>query len=427
MFKMMYADSQGRLFDHPSLDFAGRTGDRYMEPLDNEMIPLPEGATLTMLPGRWPVGMAGDKLIPLREIVTTGAAPKDIASAGPAFAVGALLPQGYTRTLLPGFYRPPGGQTPLPLLGYAAVGFRDGKIYAAAVATDENERWNPKHYNTEDLPELVRQRLGEFPGNRIIRQLSRCAMEYACFTAQNIFYRRWEGGIPVSPACNAQCVGCISLQPAECCPSPQSRIDFRPDAAEIAEIMAAHLQTAPGAIISFGQGCEGEPALAAETAAEAIGAVRRQTARGTVNINTNAGYTEGIRLLADTGLDAIRVSMISPREHIYNAYYRQQYHLTDVFRSIEVAKNHGLYVSINLLTLPGLTDRAAEAAAWVDFLRRHGVDMVQFRNLNIDPDYLWQVLPVEDDEILGITTFINILQKELPHLRIGNFTHPLRE
>lgn len=416
MFKMMYADERGRLFDHPSIDFVGRTGDRYMAPQDDEMVALPEGATLTMLPGRWPVGMSGGKLAPLRE-----------AQAGPVFAVGALLPQGYTRTLLPAFYCPPGEQTPLPLLGYAAVAFRNGKIYTAAAATDDNERWNPKHYNTENLPELVRQRREEFPGNRIIGQLSRCALEYACFTAQNIFYRRWEGGIPISPACNAQCIGCISLQPAECCPSPQNRIDFRPTAAEITEIMTTHLDTGNGAIISFGQGCEGEPALAAETAAEAIGAVRRQTGRGTININTNAGYTEGIRQLAAAGLDAVRVSMISPREHIYNAYYRQQYRLTDVFQSIETAKSHGIYVSINLLTLPGLTDRAAEAAAWVDFLRRHKVDMVQFRNLNIDPDFLWQSLPVEDDEIMGITGFIDILQEELPHLRIGNFTHPVRE
>lgn len=417
MFKMMYADARGRLFDHPSLDLVGRAGEVYTEPLENEMVPLPEGAALTMLPGRQPVGMAAGKLTPLRE-----AAP-----AGAAFAVGALLPQGYTRTLLPGFYRPPGEAAPLPLLGYAAVGFRDGKIYVAAAQTDENERWHPKHYNTEELPDLVRQRQEEFPDNRIISQLSRCALDYACFTAQNILYRRWEGGIPVSPACNAQCLGCISLQPAECCPAPQNRIDFRPDVTEIAPIMVRHLDAGDGAIISFGQGCEGEPALAAETVTEAIKAVRRQTGRGTVNINTNAGYTAGIRQMAAAGLDAVRISMLSPREHIYNAYYRPQYRLDDVCRSIEAVKSHGLHVSVNLLTLPGLTDRAEEAAAWVDFFRQYPVDMVQFRNLNIDPDHLWQVLPVEADEILGITAFIEILQKELPHLQMGNFTHPVRD
>lgn len=416
MYKMMYADARGRLFDHSKTKFVGRTGDRYTEPLENEMIPLPEGASLILLPGRWPVGMVGGKLAPMRETAETGA----------AFAVGALLPQGYTRTLLPAFSCP-GEAAPLPLLGYAGVAFRDGKIYTAAVPTDESESWHPRHYNTVDLPELVRQRRAEFPDNRIIRQLSRCALNYACFTAQNIFYRRWEGGIPVSPACNAQCLGCISLQPAECCPAPQSRIDFRPAAGEVAEIMLEHLQSGSGAIVSFGQGCEGEPALAAETIAAAVRDVRRQTRQGTININTNAGFTEGIRQIADAGLDAVRVSMISSREHIYNAYYRPQYKLDAVFRSIETAGSEGVHISINLLTLPGLTDRAAEVAAWVDFLRQYPVHMVQFRNLNIDPDYLWQVLPVEEDECLGITTFIETLQAELPQLRIGNFTHPVRE
>ncbi len=416
MFKMMYADARGRLYDHPVLGLVGRTGDRYAEPLDNEMIPLPDGATLTLLPERLPVGMTAGKPAPLQEA----------ASTGPAFAVGALLPQGYTRTLLPAFYRP-GRVASLPLLGYAAVGFRDGQIYTAAVPTDENKRWQPKHYNTEDLPDLVRQRQEEFPGNRIIRQLSRCAIEYACFTAQNIFYRRWEGGLPVSPVCNAQCLGCISLQPAECCPSPQHRIDFWPAVREITEIMTAHLQAGDGAIVSFGQGCEGEPALAAATVAEAIIAVRRQTARGTVNINTNAGCTAGIRQMAAAGLDAVRVSMISPREHIYNAYNRPQYQLADVYRSIAAAKSCGLFVSVNLLTLPGLTDRSEELGAWVEFFRQHPVDMVQFRNLNIDPDHLWQAISIEDDEILGIAALIEILKQELPHLQIGNFTHPVRD
>jgi pyruvate-formate lyase-activating enzyme len=432
MFKMMYADERGRLYDHPALNLVGRTGDRYTEPLDNEMILLPEGASLTLLPGRSPVGMAAastagkpGKLTPLRETVPLGAANRDRTSQ--AFPVGALLPQGYTRTLLPAFYCPPGeNPSPLPLLGYAAVGFRDGRIYTAAVPTDDNEKWHPKHYNTKDLPDLVRQKQEEFPGNRIIAQLSRCALDYACFTAQNIFYRRWEGGIPVSPACNARCIGCISLQPAECCPAPQNRIGFRPTTAEITEIAAAHLKAGLDAIVSFGQGCEGEPAMAADTVAAAIREIRRQTDRGTVNINTNAGHTAGIKQLAAAGLDAVRVSMISPREHIYNAYYRPEYRLDDMFNSIGAAKSAGLFISVNLLTLPGLTDRAAEVGAWVEFFHQYQVDMVQFRNLNIDPDYLWRMLPVEEDEILGITTFIDILKEELPNLIIGNFTHPVR-
>ena len=67
---------------------------------------------------------------------------------------------------------------------------------------------------------MVAQHRAQMPENCIITQLAHCALEYSCFTAQNIFYRRYEGGIPVSNACNAACVGCISEQAADCCPSP---------------------------------------------------------------------------------------------------------------------------------------------------------------------------------------------------------------
>ena len=67
-------------------------------------------------------------------------------------------------------------------------------------------------------------------------------------------------GIPVSPVCNAQCLGCISLQPSECCPSPQTRI-----AEHLSSRNSGTWATSPKpwseAIISFGQGCEGEPSL----------------------------------------------------------------------------------------------------------------------------------------------------------------------
>jgi len=141
--------------------------------------------------------------------------------------------------------------------------------------------------------------------------LAKCSLQWHCCTAQNLFYRRWEAGVPVSPVCNANCYGCISLQPAECCPSPQSRIDFKPTPQEIAEVGTYHLEYAPEGIISFGQGCEGEPSLAADNIAAGIKIIRTKTSAGQININTNAGYTEGIKKIVDAGLDTMRVSIIT--------------------------------------------------------------------------------------------------------------------
>lgn len=413
MYKLLYADEQGRMFDH-SLQAVGLTGNRLVEIIDEDMTELPEGASLVLLPGSAPVGMNKGGTFKLLEQAPGG--------QGLARAVGALLPQGYTRTLLPGYKR--SAAKPLPLYGYAAVAWRDGQIYVAAVPTDNPELWDPKNYNTPDLPLLVEKRLAAAPANRVLAQLGRCALDYSCFTAQNIFYTRWEGGLPMSPVCNARCLGCISLQPSECCPSPQSRLTFNPSIEEAVEVAQHHLAAAPQAIISFGQGCEGEPALAAAAITEVISSVRLKTDLGTINMNSNAGYTTGVEKICGAGLDSIRVSIISAREKVYNAYYRpRDYKLTDVAHSIRLARSFGVYVSLNLLVLPGLNDTEQEIDSLVEFIQDNGVNKVQLRNLNIDADLFWkQVGP--GGEMLGTKYLIETL-RAIPGLEVGNFSRPV--
>ena len=89
--------------------------------------------------------------------------------------------------------------------------------------------------------------------------------------------------------------------------------------------------------------------------------IRAQCNKGQININTNAGCTKGIKALVDAGLDSMRVSIISAREAVYQAYYRaENYTLQDVEESIRYAKAHGVYVSLNMLFFPGLNDRPEE-------------------------------------------------------------------
>jgi len=411
MYKSLYADEQGRMFDN-AMGAVGRTGDRLVEILDEDVTPLPRGASLVLLPDSTPVGIGSDGAFKLLQ------APGN----GSTRAVGALLPQGYTRTLLPGYRRRE--TRPLPLMGYAAVAWREGKVYVAAIRTDNPNPWDPGHYNSEDLNILVRERLESAPKNRLLRHLAHCALDYSCYTAQNIFYARWEGGLPISPTCNARCLGCISLQPAECCPSPQSRLDFSPTLDEGAEVAMHHLRHAPEGIISFGQGCEGEPALAAEKIAAVIKKVRREIDAGTINMNSNAGYTRGIEQICDAGLDSLRVSIISAREDVYNTYYRpRDYRLADVARSIRTARERGVYVSLNLLVMPGLNDLDTELQALTKFIKQNDVNQVQLRNLNIDPEYFWSHISAAG-EILGIARFVNGLKK-IQGLAVGNFTKPV--
>ena len=402
----VYADRNGNIREADDVRALGRIGARNVVISPEDLIPLPESADLMFMPDHMAVGQRTD------------GTEERIAGT----AVAAILPQGYTRTHLPAFHRSDGA-APLPLYGYTAVVSYRGELHVTAVYTDENEKWDPANYNGKELKKLVRRTMKELPNNRIVEQVGNCSLNYHCLTAQNLFYRRWECGVPTSPVCNANCLGCISLQSSECCPSPQERITFSPTAEEIAEVGIYHLSIAPDGIISFGQGCEGEPSLAADRIAEGIRKIRAVTARGQINMNSNAGFPAGMRKIVDAGLDSLRVSIISARDESYDAYYRASYPLASVKESLRYALDHGVYVSLNLLHFPGFTDRAEELAAWQEFFRALPVQMIQMRNLNIDPTLFLRTMPDEKGAPVGTRAFMDELHAEFPQLVIGSFSH----
>ena len=402
----VYADKHGNICTAEGLRAFGRVGTQNVPLCPDDLIPLPESADLMFMPGHTAVGQRANG--------------EEEQLAGTAVA--AILPQGYTRTHLPAFHRSDGA-APLPLYGYTAVVSYRGELHVTAVYTDENEKWDPANYNGKELKKLVRRTMKELPNNRIVAQVGNCSLNYHCLTAQNLFYRRWECGVPTSLVCNANCLGCISLQSSECCPSPQERITFSPTAEEIAEVGIYHLSIAPDGIISFGQGCEGEPSLAADRIAEGIRKIRAVTARGQINMNSNAGFPEGMKKIVDAGLDSLRVSIISARDESYDAYYRASYPLASVKESLRYALDHGVYVSLNLLHFPGFTDRAEELAAWQEFFRALPVQMIQMRNLNIDPTLFLRTMPDEKGAPVGTRAFMDELHAEFPQLVIGSFSH----
>ncbi|RAR40736.1 radical SAM protein [Paenibacillus sp. MDMC362] len=407
---LVYADEQGNVYDHSELFGLARSGDMIVEILDDELIPLPEGATLVGLPSTRAIGMDPEtgEMMPLEDGYT---------------AVGALLPQGYTRLCLPGYVKSD-KEYKLPLFGYSAVVWKDGDFYTTARLSDDPEKWNPVNCDLNDLELGVKTLREKYPENRLYEHLSNCALGYECLTASNTFLNRWEGAVPVSYSCNAGCFGCISEQPDDSgFVAPQTRMNFRPRVDELVQVMLEHLKT-PESIISFGQGCEGEPSTQAKIIIEAMREVRSQTDMGYININTNAGLTDFIRGIVDAGLDLMRVSTISALDDHYNAYYKPRgYTLANVEKSLRYATDQGVYTSINYLIFPGVTDREEELEAMIEFARRTGLKLIQLRNLNIDPESYLELIPPAQGEILGMKQAIEIMQEELPDVVIGSFTH----
>jgi pyruvate-formate lyase-activating enzyme len=365
-----------------------------------ELIRAPKGTLPVMLPGRTPLVRRG--------------------RAGRRTALAALLPSGYTRLLLPA-YEERETAPQLPLFGYAFACAVDGELYVAAMRTDRDPDWEPRAFAEGELEAIVERRLAHDGGDHILRQLARCSLEYGCFTAQNVFLERGEAALPVSPRCNARCVGCISELSDAAIPAPQGRIRFDPDAEALARIAVHHLERVHDGIVSFGQGCEGEPLLRSTVIARTIERIRRIRTNGTINVNTNGSLPRSLRVLIDAGLDAVRISLNSFRAPVYRAYYRPLgYDLEDVLESIRLAVSRDLRVSLNLLTHPGVTDEAEEVAAATAFLRETRVALVQTRTLNIDP-HVYFALVGRPREPLGMRAALRAIRAT--GTALGNFTH----
>jgi pyruvate-formate lyase-activating enzyme len=415
--RLLYADEQGTIRDHPSLLATGVDGGEPAPLSACDPIVMPRGSDLFFLPGRTPVGWN-----PRQQRLV--AWPFDELGR-PVNAVASFLAPAHTATHLAAFETRPGAPA-LPLFCYAAVGFARDGYWAAARRVDPDERQDPWRFDLRAIRGAVERQLRELPGNTLLQQLRRCALEYQCRAAQNFFLARHEAPLPISTVCNARCLGCISLQPDGSFKAAHERLGAAPRAADVAAVALAHIARVPRTVVSFGQGCEGEPLLMRELIVETVRRIRNATTAGTVNLNSNASLPAVVEELAELGLDSLRVSLNSAQPAVYEAYYRPRgYTFDDVIAAMQVMARRERFVSLNLLYFPGATDRPAEIDALAGLIERCRVGMIQLRNLNIDPQLYTQALPEGVyGPGLGLDAFRQALLARFPRLRFGYFNPP---
>jgi len=422
VFRLLVSDKSGKIFDIPELEAAGMKAGCFFRPGGEEFIKMPDASRLFMLPKRMPVGYDRDS--------------GKFKALENYFAVAAFIAPAYTGAYSAAYTEFPfserdGYSVPvrrtgigpdiLPLYCYTLAGFYKGGIYVTAIRVDKSSRHDPKFIKIDSVRKNAIKIKKLFPANRLIRHLEDCAMIHGCPGAQNFFLSREECPLPVSPNCNANCAGCISLE-------TQPRIKFTPSPEEVAELALFHIKYVKNTVLSFGQGCEGEPLLEAKLIEKSIRLIRGRTDKGTININTNASRPKAIARLFDTGLDSIRVSMNSVRKEYYKRYYKPAgYDFQDVLKSIKTAKQKKGFVSINYLTMPGFTDSEEESGALKKFIETYRIDMIQWRNLNFDPLHYFKVIkyPGEPSKMVGVRQLIISLKKSFPSLKMGYYNPSL--
>ena len=411
---LLYSDGNGNIFEDTTLYAVGRAGwDAF--PVENEdWIELPEGGNLYELPGRRGIGID----------VETG----EMRLCEKGWAVAAFIPPAHTGLFIAAYETLPDAPT-LPLFCYTAAGWLDEKFYVAAVRIESDIRQEAIGYDDLKIEAGTNHLLAAYPDNRLVKHLmENCCMTYTCPAARNLSLGRWECPVPTSPACNANCIGCISFQPEEeTIVATQDRLTFKPTPEEIVEFTVPHLINAPYPIISFGQGCEGEPLLMWETIRESIIEIRKHTPNGSININTNGSKPDAVKALCEAGLNSIRVSTNSARKEIYTPYYRpNNYQFEDIVESLKVVRSFGGWASINYFVFPGMTDSVEEYEALRWLIKETDLSMIQWRNFNIDPDwYLEQIGITEMGEIMGVKQLQDLIKEEFPNVKYGYFNPPL--
>ncbi|MDY6972969.1 MAG: radical SAM protein [Thermodesulfobacteriota bacterium] len=419
--RMLYADATGQIYDHPFFRMTGFSGSSPAYLTMRDLVPVPEFSKMFYIPGCPPVGLdpfTGEFKI-VFEAEVNGVLDE-------CYAVSVFLEPGLVRTHLPAVDYTDKDYT-LPMWAYTAVGFMDERYWATAFRIEYDGKWDPANYDDTALVPAIQEFKDTNTIGPLFEHLINCATDNHCFAAKNLFLKRWEAPLPVSRRCNASCLGCLSLQQGPSCEASHQRISFRPSQEEIVLLAVQHLKQAPEAIVSFGQGCEGEPLTEHLLIADSIREIRRQTKLGTINLNTNGSRPERIRRIAESGLDSIRISLNSARPDLYRAYYRPlDYDFDDVVASIALSKEIGLFTMVNHLVFPGITDQDEEIKALKELIRETGLKFIHFKNLNIDPQLYLEKMPKAKTAGIGLRQMVGILRKEFPDLQVGYFNKPVK-
>jgi molybdenum cofactor biosynthesis enzyme MoaA len=416
----LVANNNGEIFDLEGYAAVGMAGPSLVPLTLDETINMPFGGELMYMPDRKPILYNMKN----RRLETMGENP--YAPGEMIYPVAAFNSPGYVNSYVSA-YRENNVAGYLPLFSYGAVGWHKGRFRSAVIRVDKERRQDLRLMKPEDVINGISRIKKKMPDNRLRKHLEKCALEYGCPAAKNFFLGRYEAPLPTSEQCNARCLGCLSLQHNGEIPHSQDRIVFKPSPEEIAEVSLEHIKMVRKSVVSFGQGCEGEPLLAAGVIMPAIEKIRSVTGRGTINMNTNGSKPNVLKKLFKAGLDSIRISINSIRKDCYDAYFRpKSYKFSDVKQSIEIALQQKKFVSINYLNCPGFTDTPEEVETLTDFLKQYPINMIQWRNLNFDPVRYWNVMSsaAQHGSPLGMQNVLRRIKESFPNLKYGYFNPP---
>ena len=194
---MLYADSEGQIYDHPYYRMSGFSGSSPAVISDEDLILMPEYSQLFFIPDCSPIGLdpSTGEYRTISEIEVDDVVTK-------CFAVAAFLEPGLVRSHLPAADYGSKSYT-LPMWGYTAVGFKNDNYHAAGFRIEYNPRWDPRNFDDRELVPYIGEYQKVSERGPLVEHLINCATINHCFAAKNLFYKRWEAPLPPQPGASA--------------------------------------------------------------------------------------------------------------------------------------------------------------------------------------------------------------------------------
>ncbi|NOQ46555.1 MAG: radical SAM protein, partial [Desulfobulbaceae bacterium] len=140
---LVFANSRGEILDYDGLKMAGSSAGKYCRPKAKELIELPEGSELFVLPGRLPIGSEPGTREPAL-LDSNPYAPGDEIQA-----VAAFMAPAHTAIYTSAYQKRDRTAPLLPLFAYTAVGWYQEKFWVAAFRSDADRRQDVRQFDQQ--------------------------------------------------------------------------------------------------------------------------------------------------------------------------------------------------------------------------------------------------------------------------------------
>ncbi|MBV5345335.1 MAG: hypothetical protein JZU63_07310, partial [Rhodoferax sp.] len=160
--------------DFSGLTMAGMSGGQFFQPTPEDLIPLPEGSELFVLPGRFPIGFTPDTGEPLL------LEESPFHQGAPVQAVAAFMSPAHTAIFTSAYQTHDAHAPRLPLFAYTAVGWHQGRFWASAFRSDPDKRQDSCQFDQAVIIRKTKKKLKEFSDNRLVQHLGKCCLTYGC-------------------------------------------------------------------------------------------------------------------------------------------------------------------------------------------------------------------------------------------------------